>query len=89
MENKIKMTKYGMCEQKFNADMRPFGEVKKQVKIILQYVLVALKSNWCGGCEAGSGGTMHEDGTKEFKPPKICCHSNHRYLHQRLLSIVS
>ena len=27
-------------------------------------MLVAFKANWCGGCEAGSRGTMHKDGTK-------------------------
>ena len=52
-------------------------------------MLAAFKANWCGGCEAGSGGMMHRNGTKEFKHPKNCSHSNHRYLHQRLLSTVS
>ena len=32
---------------------------------------------------------LHKEGTKESKPPESCCHSNYRYLHQRLLSIVS
>ena len=36
---------------------------------------------WCGGCEAGSGGTMHEDGTKEFRALKNCCHLYYRYLY--------
>ena len=82
--------KCGRCKQKLNADMKPFDEVKKHKwKLFYQYVLVAFKVNWCGGCEAGLGGIMHKNGTKEFKLPKKCCHSKHRYLHQRLLSIVS
>ena len=52
-------------------------------------MLVVFKANWCGGFQAGSRGIMDKDGTKEFKPPKNYCHSNHRYLHETLLSIVS
>ena len=64
-----------------------FDEVKKRkCKLCKLYGYMA---NWCSGCEAGSGGIMRKDWTKEFKLPKICCHSNHRYLHQRLLLIVS
>ena len=48
-----------------------------------------IKANCCSRCEAGTGGMMQKDGTKEFEPPKSCCHSNHRYLPQRLLFIVS
>ena len=33
-------------------------------------------ANWCRGCEAGSKGGW-EDGTKEIKLSKTCCHSNH------------
>ena len=28
-------------------------------------------------------------GLREHKPPESCCHSNYRYLHQRLLPIAS
>ena len=52
-------------------------------------MLVPLKADWSGGWEAGLGGLMRKDGTKEFKPLKNCCHLYHRYLHLRLLSIVS
>ena len=52
-------------------------------------MLVAFKANWCDKCEAGSRGIIYKDGTQEFKPPKNLCHSNHIYLHERLLSIVS
>ena len=45
--------------------------------------------NWCSGCEAVSGVVIREDETKEFILPKICYYSNHRYSHQKLLSIVS
>ena len=78
--------KCGKCKQKMNADMRPFDEVKKCKWKLFYYVF---KANWCGGCEASSEGIMHRDGTKELKPPKNCCHSNHRYHHETLLSIVS
>ena len=34
-------------------------------------------AKWCRGCEASSGGISRKDGTKEFRPLKISCHSNH------------
>ena len=35
------------------------------------------------------GNILHKVGTGEFKPPESFCHSNYRYLHQRLSSKVS
>ena len=32
---------------------------------------------------------LHKEETEKSKPPESCCHSKYRYLHQRLLSIVS
>ena len=52
-------------------------------------MLDASKANWCSRREDDTGGIMQKDETNEFDPPKDCCHSNHRYFYQRLLSIVS
>ena len=53
------------------------------------YVLDTFKGNWGGGREVGSRGIICKDVTKKFMQPKNCCHSNHRYLHQMLLSKIS
>ena len=34
-------------------------------------MLAAFKANWCGECEAGSGGTIHKDGTKSSSSLRI------------------
>ena len=44
-------------------------------------MLAVFKADWCGRCETGSGGMMHKDGTKKFKPPINSCHSGHLFLH--------
>ena len=63
--NKIIEHKMWEYKQKLNIDKRPFDEVENlKWKLFYKYVLVAFKANWCGGCEAGSRGTMHKDGTK-------------------------
>ena len=46
------------------------------------------KGNWCSGCEPGKEDIIQKEGTKDLKLPKSCYHSNHRYLHQKPLSIV-
>ena len=53
------------------------------------YVLDTFKGNCGGGREAGSRGIVCKDVTKKFMHPRNCCHSNHRYLHQMLLSKTS
>ena len=52
-------------------------------------MLSAFKANWCSGCETGLGGIIHKNRIMQFQFPKSCCHWNHRYLHQRLLSTAS
>ena len=49
----------------------------------------ASKALWCSGCEAEKGNLLFMVGNEEFKPRESFCHSDYRYLHQRLLSIVS
>ena len=74
---------------KLNPEMRPCSKVKThKSKILYQHVPDASSTHWCGGCEAGKRNPLHNVGSKEFKPPENCCHSNYRYLHQKLLSIV-
>ena len=69
--------------------MRPCGKVKKRESKNVKYVHTLFELNWCGGCDANLGNLLHMVGTKELKPPESYWHSNHRYLHQRLLSKVS
>ena len=68
--------------------MRPRGELKESnLKILYYYVLLTFIG--IVNVKLGKGNLLHKVGAKKFKPPESYCRSNYRYLHQRLLFIVS
>ena len=73
---------------KLNPDMRPFDEVKN---VSVNYCSdVTSLSIWLIGVvdlKRAQEENFVRMGLRSSSP-KICYHSNHRYLHQRLLSIV-
>ena len=65
-----------------------WGEKKPESKRFDVCVLCEL--NWSIGCNVDRReGLWHTVRTEELKLPESYCHSDHRYVHQRLLSTVS
>ena len=73
------------------------GQLKFHLICLVKNMSKNYRTNLCASLEdwlvwwmcTQSRKLLHKEGTKESKPPESCCHSNYRYLHQRLLSIVS
>ena len=72
-----------------NPNVRPCGEVKKRkLKLMRHCVLRAFKANWCDGCEVDKGDNSTRGRQRSSSSLRVVpIHT--RYLHQRLLPIVS
>ena len=72
-----------------NPNVRSCGEVKKRkLKLMRHCVLGASKANWCNGCEVDKGGNSTRRGQRSSSSLRVVTIQT-RYLHQRLLPIVS
>ena len=73
------------------------GQLKFHLICLVKNMSKNYRTNLCASLEdwlvwwmcTQSRRLLPKEGTKEPKPSVSCCHSNYRYLHQKLLSILS